>query len=314
ITVNKPIKEGELNTIANIEGVIKVEAFLHLPVRLTYQGQNEEDLIIAYNPDMSLKKISDEEGQTLFIPPEGLIVSQQLAKKLGVSTGDEIGIETLLPNSPPKYSLIKITGISHQMFGSSNYMDLDAANRLIEEKALVSGAMVKAEVGKTSLVEDELNKMLNISSISSLQKELDNFTSNMGAATVSVSIMVLFAVILGFAIVYNASLIAFIERERELASLRVIGFSNRELAGLLGKENLLQAIIGIVLGLPLGKLLAKSFIASVETDLYSFPVIIYPLTYIIASLTAIVFIVLAHRLAIRGVKKIVLVEALKNQD
>ncbi|HZJ85357.1 MAG TPA: FtsX-like permease family protein, partial [Syntrophomonadaceae bacterium] len=103
ITVNKPIKEGELNTIANIEGVIKVEAFLHLPVRLTYQGQNEEDLIVAYNPDMSLKRISDEKGQTLFIPPEGLIISQQLAEKLGVSTGDEIGIETLLPNSPPKY-------------------------------------------------------------------------------------------------------------------------------------------------------------------------------------------------------------------
>lgn len=314
IRLSKPIKEEELSTIANIKEVIKVEPFLELPVRLTYKGKSEDDIITAYNPQMSLKKISDEKGKELFIPEEGILISNNQAKKLGVTVGNDIEVETLLPNSPTNRSLVRVVGISHQLFGSANYMDLNSANSLLEEKSLISGLMLKTEIGKAHIVEEELNKMLNIYSISSLQKELANFDANMGAVIVSVAIMVLFAVILGFAIVYNASLIAFIERERELASLKVIGYSNRELAGVLGKENLLSSILGIVLGLPLGRLLATAFINSIETDLYSFPVIIYPLTYILSGFTAIFFIIIAHSLAIRGVKRIKLVEVLKNRD
>lgn len=314
VRFDKPIKEGEANTIANIDGVIKAESFLELPVRLTYQGKSTEDLISAYHPQMSLKRISNESGEKLFIPDAGLLLSHNQAKKLGVAVGNDIEVETLLANSPSSRSLVRVVGISHQLFGSANYMDLSSANSLLGEKSLISGLMLKMETGKAHIIEEELNKMLNIYAISSLQKELANFDANMGAVVVSVSIMVLFAVILGFAIVYNASLMAFVERERELASLKVIGYSNQQLAAILGKENLLQGIFGIILGLPLGRLLAVTFIGSIETDLYSFPVIIYPLTYVFSCLTAIFFIIIAHRLAIRGIKKINLVEVLKNRD
>lgn len=314
IRVSTPIKEGELSSIESIDGVLKVEPFLELPIRMNFKGRSEEDVLIAYNQHMTLKRITDESGRELTIPSEGILLSHSLAKKLGVSVGEDVEIETLLPNGPTHISRIKVVGISHQMIGSANYADLEVANRLLEEKRLISGAMLKNEVGKTALVEEKLNDMLNISSISSKEKELANFETNLEVMIYTVSIMVLFAMILGFAIVYNASLMTFVEREKELAVLKVIGYSNKELAGILGKENLLQSILGIAIGLPLGKYMAVAFINSLDTDLYSFPVIIYPLTYVLSALSAVVFIIIAHRLAIRGIKRIDLVEALKNVD
>ncbi|HZK43152.1 MAG TPA: FtsX-like permease family protein [Syntrophomonadaceae bacterium] len=312
--VDNPVKEGELHSVEVIDGVLKVEPFLELPVRMNYKNNSEDDVLVAYAPGMTLKKIADEEGNKLNVPEEGMLINHVQAKNLGVSVGDDVEIETLLPNGPTHTSLIKVAGISYQMMGSATYVDIEVANRLLEEKGLVTGAMIKGEVGKTSFIEEELNEMLNISSISSLQTELDNFESNMEAIIYTVFIMVLFAVILGFAIVYNASLMTLIERERELASLKLIGYSNKELAGILGKENFLQAFIGVALGLPLGRVMAVGFMTSIESDLYSFPVIIYPLTYVFSAITAVVFILVAHRLAIRGINHINLVEILKSQD
>ncbi len=314
IRVATPVKEGELSSIAAIDGVLKVEPFLELPVRMTYKGKSEDDVLTAYNPAMSLKKIADEKGRELNIPAQGVLLSNSQAQKLGVRVGEDVEIETLLPQGPTHRSFIRVAGISHQMIGSATYVDLEVANRLLEAQNLISGAMLKSEAGKASLVEERLGEMLNIASISSREKEIANFEANLGAMIYTVGIMVLFAMILGLAIVYNASLMTFVERERELASLKVIGYSNKELAGILGKENLLQSILGIALGLPLGKIMATGFISSIETDLYSFPVIIYPLTYVFSTLTAIVFIIIAHRLAIRGVNRINLVETLKNRD
>lgn len=314
IRVSTPVKEGELSSIESIDGVLKVEPFLEIPIRINYKGKSEEDILIAYHQDMTLKRIADESGRELKIPSEGILLSHTQANKLGVSVGEEVEIETLLSNGPTHIKTIKVAGINHQMIGSANYADLTVANRLLEEKSLISGAMLKNEVGKTPLVEEKLNEMLNISSISSREKELANFESNLDALVYTVTLMVLFAMILGLAIVYNASLISFVEREKELAVLKVIGFSNKELAGILGKENLLQSLIGIAVGLPLGKYMAVAFFNSLDTDLYSFPVIIYPFTYVLSALSAVVFIIIAHRLAIRGIKRIDLVEALKNVD
>ncbi|RYD03532.1 hypothetical protein N752_19180 [Desulforamulus aquiferis] len=126
--------------------------------------------------------------------------------------------------------------------------------------------------------------------------------------------MVFFAIILGFAIVYNSSIISFSERKRELASLRVLGFTNREVSGLLFKENLLQSLLGVILGLPFGLLLAKGYIQAVSTDLFTFPVVIYPSTYLLSALGGLFFILVAHRMASRGVSKLDLVEVLKNRD
>jgi putative ABC transport system permease protein len=314
IRFNSLIQEKELLDISRIDGVQKVEAFLELPVKIHFQGKAEDEVLLAYPPDMSMKTMESGNGLPILIPPDGILINQRTATKLGVKEGDEVELETLLPIGPIHRDTIRIMGETRQLIGGGSYIDLERANRILQERHLVSGTMIKVETGKVGFVEGEINKMLGVASVLSRQKELQNFQNSMASMTYSVSLMVLFALVLGFAIVYNSSVMNFAERQREIASLRVIGYSIQEVSALLLKENLLQSGLGVLLGLPFGRFVAGAYVKSVSTDLYTLPVIIYPLTYLFSALGGIIFIMLAHSFAIKGIKDLDLVATLKNSD
>lgn len=314
VRFNKPVKDYELLNLARLDGVIKIEPVLEIPVKFYINGRSEDDLLVGVPPSLTLKKLISDTGKPLPYPEEGILISRGAADKLGVRPGDLVELETLLGLGPARRAEVKITGITRQLVGSGSYISLEQANRILQESGLVSGAMLKVDPGKTAAVEQQLGEMTGVSSISSLRKELANLNKNMDSMIYSLTIMIVFAVLLGFAIVYNSSVISFAERRRELATLRVLGFTSQEISGLLLKENLLQSLLGVALGLPFGLYLSNCFVKAASTDLYTIPVIIYPQTYLFAALGGVFFIMLAHFLVVRGVKQIALVEVLKNTD
>lgn len=314
IRFNSLLPENELLNISRMEGVEKVEAFMELPVRIHYQGRVENEVLLAYDQDLTMKKLESDSGQPVHIPAGGLLINQRTAGKLGVKTGTEVEVETLLPTGPVHWETVAIVGEVRQMVGAGSYIDLQQANRILQERGLVSGAMIKVEPGTAARVEAEINKMLGVASVLSHQKEIDNFTKNLETMNFSIAIMVFFAALLGFAIVYNSSVINLAERQREIGCMRVIGFSIPEISALLFKENIVHILMGGLLGLPFGRYVAQAYIQSVSTDLYTLPVIIYPRTYLFAALGGIIFIVTAHFLAVRGIKELDLVEALKSPE
>lgn len=200
------------------------------------------------------------------------------------------------------------------MSGSGSYISWETANRLLGESQAVSAVMLKLDRPEMKSVETRLYEMTGVSSVLSPQREQAAFLQYMDTIIVFIAIMVLMAGLLGLAIVYNTSIMTFQERRRELASLRVLGFSQGEIAGLLRKETGIQAVLGIVIGLPAGKVMGSALMASISTDLYSMPAIIYPRTYLIAALLALIFIGIGQQLAIRKTGQIDMVEALKNRD
>lgn len=307
-------QSNELLSIERIDGVQKVEGFLELPVKMYYQGKSEDEVLLAYPADLSMRKLEGDNGQFIAVPEDGILINHRTATKLGVKHGDEVEVETLLPIGPVHRDKLVILGETQHLVGGGSYIGLLQANRILQEANLVSGAMIKVEPGKSDLVENKISKIVGVSSVLSRQKELQNFQKNMASMVYSVSIMIIFAVILGFAIVYNASLISFSERQREIASLRVMGFSSKEISSLLLKENLVQCLLGVLLGLPFGRYLVGAYVASVSTDLYTLPVIIYPTTYLLSALGGIIFIMVAHRFAVKGVRNLDLVAVLKNND
>jgi putative ABC transport system permease protein len=309
-----PVKEKELLDISRLDGVLKTEPFFEIPVRLEYNGRTEEDILQGLPENLTLKEISGDLGAPLKLPPEGILINKKTAAKLGVRTGDRVRLETLLKLGPARHTEIKIASISTQLIGSGSYLSLELSNRIMRESGLVSGAMLKIQPGTERHIEEKLGAMTGISSITSRQKELDNFNKNLESMVYSISVMVVFAVMLGFAIVYNASVMSFTERKRELASLRVVGFTSQEVSGLLLKETLLQSLLGVALGLPLGLFMAQGYIQAVSTDLFTMQVVIYPLTYFFSALGGVFFIMMAHLLAARGVGRLDLVDVLKNRD
>ena len=314
IRFTAPVKASELLNIERIEGVQKAEPLLEVPVRINYHGQSEDDTVTGLVPGTSLKTVTDSQERLLEVPEEGLLISRITANKLGAGVGDVVEVETLLGIGPSRLSDIKIIGISNQLVGGGSFVSLQQANVLLQERQLVSGVMLKVDPALSAGLEAELEEMTEVSSILSRQKELDNFNKNMEASIYSISVMIIFALLLGFAIVYNSSVISFAERQRELASLRVLGYSIQEVSGILLKENILQSALGVLLGLPFGYLMVKGYIGTLSTDLYSLPVIIYPSTYVYAALGSFFFIIVAHLFSVRGIKQLQLVEVLKNKD
>ncbi len=223
-------------------------------------------------------------------------------------------METLLGIGSARWTTLTVAGVNRQLVGGGSYISLDLANQVMQESGVVSGAMLKVDPGQAGRVEQELSDMTGVSSISSQRKELENLNNSMDSMIYSVTMMVVFAALLGFAIVYNASVISFAERRRELATLRVVGFTNQEVSSLLLKENLLQSLLGVALGLPFGRFMAEWFVQGVSTDLYTLPIVIYPQTYLFSALGGIMFIMAAHFLAARGISRLELVEVLKNSD
>ncbi len=306
--------ETEMLNISHIEGVQKVEPFLELPVRIHFGNGSEDEVLLAYGPDLTMKELEDDDGKPIIIPEDGILLNERTARKLNVGRGDEVEVETLLPTGPVHWEKAVIVGQVRQMVGSGSYIDLQQANRLLQERNLVSAAMIKVEPGMVSQVEAEINKMLGGASVLSHQKEIANFENYLATMDVSIAIMVLFAAILGFAIVYNASVMNLAERNREIGCMRVIGFSVREVSGMLFKENMVHSVLGVILGLPFGRWIASAYINSITTDLYTLPVIIYPRTYLLAAVGTIIFIYLAHKVSVRGIKRLDLAEALKSPE
>jgi len=314
VRFEQPVKQSELLNISRIDGVTRIEPLFELPVRLHYQGKTEDNVIEGFPGNVTLRWLVDEKDRPLRLPANGIIINDKIAEKLGVKVGDEVKVETLLGVGPTRWATLRVFGLNHQMVGQSSYVTLENANRLLLERHLVTGAMLKIDPGLSKAVEKQLNDMTGVASVLSQQKALENFNKNLDAMLYTISVMVTFAVILGFAIVYNSTVISLTERHRELALLRVMGMTRQEVSILLFNETLVQAVLGIILGLPLGYLMANGLAKAVSTDLFSFQAVIYPMTYVYSAIGGCVFIIIAHLFAQRGVKRLDLVEVLKDRD
>jgi len=314
IRLVNPVNESELLSLTGSESIVRAEPMAEIPVRLRFQGKKEEDLLMAVSPPMQLRKLRSAAGQELTVPSEGILLNQVVAKKLGAQTGDWLEVETILAIGPTHTARLRVMGINEQLIGGASFVSLGQVNRILQEQKVITGVMVKVAYGRGAAMEQAWADIPGIAAISSRDKELDYFNQNLGYMYYSIGVMLAFAVILGFAIVYNASVMSFAERRRDLASLRVMGFTRTEMARLLWQENLLPTVVGIVLGLPFGNVLSRAYASSVSSELFTFPVIIYPFTYLLAGLISFSFVAITYQLANRAIDRIDLVEVLKTRD
>lgn len=314
VRFTQPVKYEDITYWNRWSEVQKIEPLLEVPVKIKAGDRAEDELLVGAQVTGELRKVYDMHGQQKQIPEEGILLNKSTADKLGIKPGDEVEVHTTLGIGPTRTERLRIVGLNQPMSGSGSFISWETANRLLGESRVVSAVMLKLDRPEMKEVEKRLYEMTSVSSVMSPQREQAAFLQYMDTIIVFIAIMVLMAGLLGLAIVYNTSLMTFQERQRELASLRVLGFSRREIAGLLRKETGVQAVLGIIIGLPAGKAMGNVLMASISTDLYSMPAVIYPRTYFIAALLALVFIGIGQQLAIRKTGQIDMVEALKNRD
>ena len=314
VRLAEPIEYREIQYWQQWEDIYQIEPQLEMPIKIHYNGRSEDELCIGMLSDSDLKRVLNQAGERLQIPEEGMLISRRMAQRLGVTSGEKIKVETKLSGSTTRTSELLVIGINDQLMGSGSYVSLETANRMLNEKKIVNSLMFRAVPGNADIIENRFNEMPMVSSVTSRAEELQSFHNLLDTTIILIGVMVLLSALLGLVIVYNSSIMAFNERKRELASLKVLGYSNAEVAGILRKETWLLAIIGTILGLPAGKGLGQLYLASVSTDLYSLPVIIYPRSYLMAAIGAVVFVVIGQYLALRKSRELDMVEVLKNRE
>ena len=264
-------------------------------------------------PNCELRPLLDTEGHQIRLDEKGLILSEKLATILSVKPGDSFTIKPLQRGKKEK--TVVVQKIVSQYLGLNGYMSVQAVSSLLQESYLFNGALLQVEPGKLWEVHAELKKRPSIATVVFQETMIQNFEKAIGASMyIMTSIISLFAGIIAFAIIYNSAVISIGERQRELATLKVMGFHAKEITAIVFHEYFLLASLGLLCGIPLGRSLC-SFIASVyDTDIYRLPVFISYWNYGKTSLEIFGFVLFSQFACRYRLKKLDMVEVLKIRE
>jgi putative ABC transport system permease protein len=272
VTINfvEPRSERARYELARLPGVIAVEPQRTVPVRI-HAGHHERYLAVTGIPDTQrLRRIVDREGQPTDLPPSGLVLSEILAQVLDVRPGDTVTLDVLEGHRPVR--TVMVTGLVDDIMGLSAYMNAGALHDLMRESGVVSGALLVVDAREEERLSRELKAMPAVAGVGFKRAVLRNFRDVMAAnMNLSIGINLVFAGIIAFGVVYNAARVSLSERSRELASLRVLGFTRGEISLILMGELAVLTLAALPAGAVFGYLLAALIVGSIESEVYRFP-------------------------------------------
>jgi putative ABC transport system permease protein len=249
----------------------------------------------------------------MVLAPQGLVLSTVLGEALGVAPGDSVTMRVLQGTRPVRE--VRVAGLAEDFAGIAAYMDLTTLNTLLGEGDRASGAHLSVAEGQWEEFLTALKRTPQVSGAVIKDSMRESFRSttaeNIGLLQ---SIYLLFAVLVACGIVYNSARIALSERTRELATMRVMGFSQREVGGVLVGELVLLAVLALPIGLVLGSGLARAILAAVNTETVRLPLILTPANYAYAILVISLATAVSATLACRKLNRLDLVGVLKARD
>ena len=272
VTVNfvEPRSERARYELARLPGVIAVEPQRTVPVRM-HAGHHERYLAVTGVPDTQrLKRIVDREGRPTELPPSGLVLSKILAQVLDIRPGDTVTLDVLEGHRPVRTMIV--TGVVDDIMGLSAYMNAGALHDVMRESDVVSGALLVVDAAEEERLSRELKALPAVAGVGFKRAVLRNFRDVMAAnMNLSIGINLLFASIIAFGVVYNAARVSLSERSRELASLRVLGFTRGEISLILLGELAVLTLASLPAGALFGYMLAALIVGSIESEVYRFP-------------------------------------------
>ena len=304
---------GALYEVRQLPGVSAVEPFRSVPVRLRAGHRERRLAILGLTPDNRLYKLIDLSGRDVAIPQEGLVLSRKLAEILGVSVGQSVVVEVLEGRRPVQR--IPVTGLVADFAGLQAYMNLAALHRVMQEGELLSGAYLQVDPQRTDELYADLKQTPQVASVTVKAATLNSFRETIAENLLRMrTFNVIFASIIAIGVVYNSARISLSERSRELATLRVMGFTRGEISRILLGELAVLTLAAIPLGLVLGFAFAWSASAALDTEMYRIPLVVDRATYAFAATVVIIAALLSGLLVRRRLDHLDLIAVLKTRE
>jgi putative ABC transport system permease protein len=305
--------QSALFAIRRLPGVLQAEPYRTVAVKIRNGPRERRIQLSGKAPYPSLSRVLDTALVPIAFPETGIVLSSSLAEILGVRRGDLVEIEIMEGDRATVTE--RVSAINEGYLGLTAFMEIGALNRLLGEGDIVSGVHVQLDEGSRDEFLAAAKETPSANFVALQKVSLKRFRETLAQnINIMVTVYVVLAAIIAFGVVYNFTRISLSEQGRELASLRVIGFTRAEVSGLLLSELFAIVLIAQPIGWLIGYGFALAMVKGFSTELYRVPLVVNVEVYAWASMVVIAAALVSALLISRRIDRLDLIAVLKTRE
>ena len=313
VMVARSLPDRALHEIEHFPGVELAEGQRIVPVRFHASARWRDSMIIGLPARPELRHLLDAGQTPLALPVEGLVMTDKLAELLALRVGDLVDVDLLEGDYSTRR--LPLAGVFDEAFGLQAYARADWLARMLGEQPRVSTMLLRVDPAHTADVRARLKELPAVLGVTSTEHIIARYREQTGSSMLVMTlILTLSAAAIAIGVVYNNARIALSLRSRDLASLRVLGFTRLEISAILLGELAAQVLVGIPLGLLLGTWLAHLLAAGIDPEAIRFPLHIASRTYAEAAVIGLGSALISALLVRRKLDHLDLVGVLKSSE
>ncbi len=309
-----PVSPRVVGELARAPGVVAAEGVRAVPVRARHGHLMRDSVVMGLPPDGTLRKlVTRGGGHDVPLPDDGVLLTQTLGEILGVQVGDRIDLE--VREGDRRLVRPVVVGFVDESVGLTIYATLDLVAELEDDLGAVSSVLLRVEPGRLAAVEDRLRRSPFVIDVSDLRDDIQRMRDlNASVMDIWTAISVSLSASIIFGVVYNNARISLESRSRELATLRVLGLTRREISVILTGGLALEVALAIPLGLWLGRAWGALFMRNVDQETFRWAVVIAARTYTGAAAVALLAAAASALWVRRSLDRLDLIGVLKTRE
>jgi putative ABC transport system permease protein len=313
LTFHEPLAYESRYAVADLPGTLRAEPYRVVPARLRSGSSSRRVAIFGLPEGAELRRILGADLTEVEPPREGVVLTERLAEILHVGAGDRLTVEVLEGERPRRK--VTVVGTVDELFGLNAYMEARSLHRLMREQGSWSGAFLRVDSAASATLNAELKHMPAVAGASSRLAMLKSFDETLARSLgIFTGVLVFFASIIACAVVYNSARIALSERGRELASLRVLGFTRGEISAILLGEQALLTVLALPVGFWIGRILCQQIAGAYQWESFRMPVVLSLRTHVFAVAVIAAAALVSGLIVRRRLDQLDLVAVLKTRE
>jgi len=339
VSLTEPVsRQAVERELAELEQVTGVEPLAEVPVRLSHAWREESVVLLGIPKESSMYIVRDAAGKRIEPSDHGIVLSERLAEKLSIQEGETLELASPYLRGNEGEQIVEVYRVIPQYLGMNAYMEITGVEDILQQGEFATSFMVNVKDGGLNglnseeflradhtPVDDQVRANIAklrdfyresdlVAGVDGTEEQIREVRELMETFGLVIYIYVLIGVVIAFSIIYSSSFIILSERNRELASMKVLGMTSREVFSVITFEQWFISFFAVLAGLPLARVMMEGFSRELSTDLYTIPAELSEQALLMGALITAVSIWIAQRFALRKVERLDLVEVLKTRE